>query len=326
LDGPWDKAGAFSGKGSIVAMPGQPVCKGCGHPILGSYLTALNATWHPEHFVCAACQRPISGGSFNLHEGRPYHPACFAQSVAPRCAFCGEPLVGEFLVDQWGTKYCKKHQGRYPACAYCGRLVPPQMQESPGVHDAVRCPLCRKSAIEVKDEAQPIFKRLIQWVGSQGLRYNNLHLSLELCDRAMLAHYLQGKPDHRTLGATLRSTYSKNGRVVRTEVEGVAILQGLPEVRFEGVVIHELGHVWLVVHDIHGLPSWAEEGFCELLAYRYYSQILTHEHQYYAQGILNNPDPVYGEGFRRVRAIADRMGFQHFIEQLRLTKRLPTYL
>ena len=39
--------------------------------------------------------------------------------------------------------------------------------------------------------------------------------------------------------------------------------------------------------------------------------------------IEKNPDPVYGEGFRRVRAIAERMGFQKFVEMLRTTKRMP---
>jgi hypothetical protein len=89
------------------------------------------------------------------------------------------------------------------------------------------------------------------------------------------------------------------------------------------VTVHELGHVWLVVHEVKGLPLWAEEGFCELLAHRYYTQLNTEESRYYAQGIEKNPDSVYGSGFRRVRAIADRMGFQRFVDTLQKTKRLP---
>ena len=103
------------------------------------------------------------------------------------------------------------------------------------------------------------------------------------------------------------------------------MLQGLPAPLFQGVVVHELGHVWLVVHDIKGLPPWAEEGFCELLAYRYYSGLNTPEGRFYAAGIENNPSPVYGEGFRRVRAMADRVGFSRLVESLQTTKRLPQY-
>src|SRR6516165_7617116 len=157
----------------------QPICKACGQPILGSYFTALDATWHPEHFLCAACHKPISDAKFNLHEGAPYHPHCFRQTIAPRCAYCGKPLVKEYLVDHWGTQFCTEHQGKYPACTFCGRLVPPQQQE-PGMRhgESVRCPTCRANAIETIDQARPIFTRLIHWVNVQGLVYNNLPLSL----------------------------------------------------------------------------------------------------------------------------------------------------
>jgi len=121
------------------------------------------------------------------------------------------------------------------------------------------------------------------------------------------------------------TTHTQNGQAFRTEVNGVAVLQGLPSTLFQGVTIHELGHVWLIVHDVNGLPSWAEEGFCELLTYRYYTQLNTPESLYHAEGIERNPNPVYGDGFRRVRAIADGVGFQRFVETLRTTRRLPTF-
>lgn len=257
-----------------------------------------------------------------MHQGAPYHVECYSQQIAPRCAYCGKPLIGEYLVDQWGTRYCKEHQGQYPACEFCGRLVLPSEQERGA--ENIRCSICRSSAIESIEVAKPIFARLKQWIGSQGLRYNNLPISLELCGRARLAEYLHGHPETHSLGATMSTTYTLDGHVVRTEVGGVAVLRGLPSVLFEGVTIHELGHVWLVVHGVRGLPSWAEEGFCELLSYRYYRQMNTQESRYHAESIERNPDPIYGEGFRRVRAHADRVGWMRFIETLQTTKRLPT--
>ena len=309
-------------------MSSHPTCKQCKQTIWGSYINALGATWHPEHFLCAACHKPISDASFNMHEGMPYHPECFRQQVAPRCAYCGKPLMREYLVDHWGTMFCKEHQGRYPACSYCGRLVPPQQQEqSVESGESVCCPICRASAIETIDQARPIFSRLIQWVNNQGLIYNNLHLSLELVDRQKLAKLITGRAGTagtHSQGVTLSTTHTLNGKVVRTEVNGVAVLEGMPALSFQGVTVHELGHVWLIVHDIKHLPSWAEEGFCELLTHRYYTQLNTEEGRYYAQGIETNPNSVYGVGFRRVRAIADPMGFQRFVEALQKTKRLPT--
>jgi hypothetical protein len=309
-------------------MLSQPICKQCNQPIWGNYIDALGATWHPEHFLCAACHKPIHDASFNMHEGMPYHPECYRQQVAPRCAYCGKPLIGEYLVDHWGTMFCKEHRGRYPTCTYCGRLVPPQQQEQ-GVEssESIRCPFCRASAIETTDQARPLFSRLIQWVNSQGLLYRNLHLSLELVDRQKLGRLITGRPGTAGIhsqGVTLSTTHSLNGKVTKTEVNGIAVLQGMPTSTFQGVTVHELGHVWLVVHDVKDLPLWAEEGFCELLAHRYFTQLNTAESRYHAQGIEKNSDSVYGAGFRRVRAISDHTGFERFVDTLQKTKTFPS--
>lgn len=191
----------------------------------------------------------------------------------------------------------------------------------------VRCQTCRASAVETVDQARPIFTRLIHWVNAQGLFYNNLPLSLELVNQPRLLELLKeraGTAGTDSLGVTISTTHTVNGRIINTEVNGVAVLEGMPSTVFQGVTIHELGHVWLIVHNIKGLPLWAEEGFCELLSYRYYTQLNTDESRYHAQSIESNPNPIYGEGFRRMRALADAKGFQRFVEMLRGTKRLPS--
>jgi hypothetical protein len=339
-----------------ISRSSQLICKACGRPILGGYLNALGATWHPEHFVCAGCGKPITDTSFQDYQGAPYHDACYLNLIAPRCAYCGKPLsgqylvhdgktyhhecyrnrvvprcaycgkplMGEYLIDSWGTKFCKEHQSQYPACSFCGRLFPPQQQESYSGSQDVRCPICRATAIETIEQAQPLFRKLIQWVNSQGLVYNNLHLHLELCDRTRLAVLLKSHAEPDSLGVTSSSTYTQNGQIVSTQVDGIAVLRGMPATLFQGVTVHELGHAWLAVHNIRSLPSWAEEGFCELLSYRYYTEMATDESRYHAKNIEQNPSPVYGNGFRRIRALMDAMGFQRFVEILRTTKQLPS--
>src|SRR6266852_2860901 len=337
-------------------MAARLICKLCGQSVQGGYVNALGAVWHPEHFVCAACNLPINATSFNVFENKAYHQACYFEQVAPRCAACGkpltdryvtsngksyhsdcyrnfvvprcvycnEPLMEEYMVDHWGAKYCKKHSKEYPACEFCSRLIPPAQQErGNGKLNSTRCPVCRSRAIDIAEQAKTAFAGIKRWVSSQGLSYNNLPLSMQLRDRDFLAKFARANGQSHMLGVTMSTAHTLNGRETHTNIDGVAMLEGLPRPLFDGVVTHELGHVWLIVHGIKGLPPWAEEGFCELLAHRYYTQLNTPESRYHSESIEKNSDPVYGDGFRRVRAIADRAGFSSLLETLIKSGRLP---
>jgi hypothetical protein len=306
-----------------------PHCAVCGKPLSGSYVESGGKPYHEECFRnavaprCAYCGKPLSGRYVEA-EGKSYHSECYREYVVPRCIYCNEPLMGEYAVDHWGGKYCLKHRQEYPACDFCGRLIPPAQQERGGKKpDSTRCPVCRSRAIDTLEQAAAPFAGVKRWVAGQGLTFNNFPISLQLCDREFLAKQGRTKDQPHTLGVTMSTTHSLNGRVTHTDVDGVAVLAGLPTPLFEGVVTHELGHVWLIAHGIKGLLPWAEEGFCELLSYRYYMQLDTPESRYHAGNIEKSPDPVYGEGFRRVRAIAERVGFANLLNTLQTSHHLP---
>jgi len=184
--------------------------------------------------------------------------------------------------------------------------------------------VCRANAVEYLDQARPVFVRLNQWVNSQGLIYNNLKLRIELRSASELDHPIQGRGQGHTLGCTFFQTNTFFGLLnLHTEVKAVAVLRGLPVTLFQGVAAHELGHVWLGLHGVTALPDAETEGFCEFLAYRLYSQMGTAEGHYYANCIAQSTDPVYGNGFRRVRALGERLGFQRLVETLLAAKQLP---
>lgn len=333
----------------------MPRCHSCGQSIWGRYITALGATWHPEHFLCAGCGRPLMDEKFQVVRGQPYHQACYLASQAPRCAYCGQPiagaytesngqayhdecfrehvlprcaycqkpLLGKYLLDAWGNKYCPHHQQEYPRCSFCGRLIPPEQQtQGWNVYGSERCAVCRSTAIDVIEQAQPLFQQCKQWIAGQGFRFNQLPLRLELHERAVLIGMLGGRSVNHPLGVTLSSRYVQGNYALSSRVEGVAVLQGMPATLFSGVVLHELGHVWLTVHGIENLPLWAEEGFCQLISHRYYSGLNTPEARYRASSLESESDPIYGDGFRSVRARAEQMGFAQFVEKLRATKTL----
>jgi hypothetical protein len=97
----------------------------------------------------------------------------------------------------------------------------------------------------------------------------------------------------------------------------------MPPALFQGVVAHELGHAWLHINTLTRLSQKDEEGFCELMSFAYYSGLGTDDSRYRMKCIEENPDPIYGEGFREVRAIQRRYGFVEFIRLLEGTRRMP---
>lgn len=304
--------------GSIMTEP--VVCQSCGRTITGSYITAMGAAWHAEHFVCAECRRPIET-DFIVHDGRPYHMVCHVQHVAPRCAYCNRPLTGHYLTDGWGTNYCATHILEYPACHFCGRLVPPSAHF--GQPDFVSCHICWASAVLELAQAQPIFTFVVHWLTAHGLTLKGASLQLELMSRQQILALLSVHDTTSPLGVA-RISYHHRRLQLTASVEGIAIARGIPSTLFQGVSAHELGHAWLALNGVHDLPLWAEEGFCELLAYRCLSDLASSQSRYHARCIEQKNDPIYGVGFRRVRSLSDRIGFDRLVETLRLSRQLPS--
>lgn len=301
----------------------MPRCHYCGQFVYGQYIVALGATWHPEHFLCTGCGQPLGTESCMMQNGHPYHATCFHEYVALRCVYCQKPLTGKYMIDNWGNMFCPEHEKHYPRCSFCSRLISPQQQQEGWLaYDSQRCPICRSTAIETAEQAQPLFGQCKQWIGQQGFRFNQLPLRLELCTRAKLVTLFQGRSSNHPLGVTLASTM-RHGHVVESRIEGVALLQGMPALLFMGVVLHELGHVWLTVHGIAELPLWAEEGFCQLLSHRYYASLDTPDARYHRESLERERDPIYGDGFRHVRGLSEHMGFARLVETLQRTKHLP---
>lgn len=65
--------------------------------IFQSCVTALDQTWHPEHFVCAACGRAFGESGFHERDGKPYCRDDYFALFAPRCGGCGQPIADSYI-------------------------------------------------------------------------------------------------------------------------------------------------------------------------------------------------------------------------------------
>ncbi|RKO99228.1 hypothetical protein CXG81DRAFT_14790, partial [Caulochytrium protostelioides] len=89
-----------------------PTCRYCATAIWDQCITALEQTWHPDHFVCAQCgDRFQPGAGFLEHNGLPYCEADYFNLFAVACARCRCGIPGE-LVAAMGREW-------HPACFRC---------------------------------------------------------------------------------------------------------------------------------------------------------------------------------------------------------------
>ncbi|XP_035509928.1 leupaxin [Morone saxatilis] len=95
----------------------SPRCAYCKGPIVQNIVTALDQTWHPEHFFCTHCGGLFGAEGFLEKDGKPYCPKDFYHLFAPKCSGCGESVRVNYLTAANGTWH--------PECFVCSDCLKP---------------------------------------------------------------------------------------------------------------------------------------------------------------------------------------------------------
>uniref|UniRef100_H2ZWN7 Leupaxin n=1 Tax=Latimeria chalumnae TaxID=7897 RepID=H2ZWN7_LATCH len=95
----------------------SPRCAYCSGPILDQILTALDKSWHPEHFFCAHCGEVFTEEGFMEKEGKAYCRQDFFNLFSPRCGGCNRPVLDNYL-SAVNTVW-------HPECFVCGDCMTP---------------------------------------------------------------------------------------------------------------------------------------------------------------------------------------------------------
>lgn len=316
-------------------------CARCGKPITGAVTTALDKTWHPEHFVCAGCGKPFGRASFFAHEGKAYCKPCYVKHIGPCCAVNGHPIEsgrylvkddlryceahywerfgvrcaigGEILkqghvVNVWGEAYCAAHSQGLPFCDGCGRPICAALTGGGVAYGDGReiCNRCRRSAVDDVSAGQPLLAKVREVMAGAGLDTGQAPIPLALADRHALAGCGGKAYAPNPAGLMSSSTVTRNGVVVERRV-AITVLHGLTREQFQGVIAHELMHVHMCLHVFPDLPDLMDEGLCQLVEYLWLEGRKNPEAAVRLKQMVQSKDPIYGEGLRQARAAYQKM-------------------
>jgi paxillin len=75
----------------------SPRCAYCNAAILDKCVTALDKTWHTEHFFCSQCGKQFGDEGFHERDGKPYCRKDYFDMFAPRCAGCNQAIMENYI-------------------------------------------------------------------------------------------------------------------------------------------------------------------------------------------------------------------------------------
>lgn len=194
------------------------------------------------------------------------------------------------MEDHFDEPICKKCL-HLPRCWSCSAITGGigMRRETVLPDGRSRCARCSKWAVDRQSDVGAVVRVVRPFLHSLGLRLPN-QVRVELVEPADL----RTNAGERAHGLTV---VEQGGWGRGPRVRGIKVVSGMTATQFGQVVAHEMGHGWLSLCPGRRTPV-LEEGICELIG----SWWLRHRGgrlaEHYLEQLLQNPDPLYGDGYR----------------------------
>jgi len=319
-------------------MHGQDVrCFYCKAVIKGNYLVVDGKYYHPEHFLCAKCGKPISGpykekegkyyhpecaalesglicdwcnkvitGDYVTSGGKVYHPECYKNNIIPKCSICQQPLSGEYKVDIYGNKFHAFHNTEFNKCDNCGRLICNQLTGGGISYGDGRhvCNICYRKAVFTEKDVNDLLIKVMNKLNGMGLELrsdNNSIQGVSLIELKRVSHTDTFSELEGFCNSDASSEFINDQLQRKTYTHKIYVLNGIPAINLEAVIAHELMHAWTFQNTKSEQPPDVSEGSCNYISYLYLLTSSDPEVQYILKRMEQNPDPVYGGGYLKIK-------------------------
>ena len=172
------------------------------------------------------------------------------------------------------------------------------------------------------DEAGSIMTDVVKQLRKEGIDITP-EISLRLVTLDELGEISEGfKPDQLGI-AIYESEEIAGGFWSRTDYK-ICILYGLPAYHFRVIIAHELMHIWLYKNGpTDNVDLALTEGSCNYAAYLILRKDKSEKGQLLLERFVIDKDPIYGEGFRKVRDFVDKVGIAKWLSYLTKNRKPP---
>lgn len=243
-----------------------------------------------------------------ISNGLPLHGECCGIGYSITCNICQKEITGTYSVDYWGNCFHTEHSKEYPKCEYCGRIISKSMTKGSKKYDDGRdiCSICLALTINTINarSIQQCYEIVSNIFGYYGITLDK-NIPIKLSNKQELKDLQQKRKSNDVLGLA--------------SGDEVYILTGMPIVLFIKVLAHELMHVWTYRNcpNIKDMNSRLCEGTANLASYLTLIQIKDNYAKLFIDSLMNDPDKIYGDGFRLALQRYKRAGMKKYLQMLK---------
>lgn len=216
-----------------------------------------------------------------------------------RCYLCNRPINGVYYTDWAKNCICAVHRDTVKYCVSCGQFCNLDAKDI-GLGMKV-CTHCQKYNV-----TKPIGIDIAHFVKSI---YRNTPIGdvsrwhFKAID-AVGMYKMCGDKNVRGLAQSVGTDYT------------VYVYMELSRVAFAQVLAHEVLHIYQYRNRISP-PKAKCEGFCNLGSYIVLCHINNSEAKAAIEALKNNPDPIYGDGFRHMLSVYEVGGWNAAIREIK---------
>ena len=233
------------------------------------------------------------------------------------CYICHKLLIGRYFIDVWGNKMCESHLNKNVVhCVSCSAFTQREYTLEDG---RVLCKTCYGAAIKPGDSIENVKNFVINClfnIGFSDLRLEDI--TYEIVTAQKMAEIRKKPVNTQIKGFTYSNiTITTFGKSTSKKfVHNIYILTHLANVDFAGTLAHEMLHAWLTQNEIK-MSQKLEEGFCNMGNYLMYSSMSGELAKMLLKSLRENPDPIYGDGFREMFEHFKRLGWKELIKNVK---------